>query len=78
MQDTFGHPVKYQATDIHLTLGTQSFTEVPMLLFPSLDLDQYTMPVPPTLLLNPDDLQHQILVFSESSGRVCLGVPRGT
>jgi hypothetical protein len=75
-QDAFGHPVKYQATDIRLTLGTQSFTEVPMLLFPSLDLDQYTTPVPPTLLLNPDDLQHQILLFSESSGRVCLSVPR--
>ena len=74
-QDAYGHPVKYQATDIHLTLGTQHFTEVPMLLFPGLDLDQYQTPIPPLLLLNPDDLQHQILVFSHSTGQVCIGVP---
>ncbi|HXC25506.1 MAG TPA: hypothetical protein VNU46_06285, partial [Gemmatimonadaceae bacterium] len=75
-QDAFGHPVKYQATGIHLTLGTHPFTEVPMLIFPELDLDQYASVVPPTLLLNPDDLRGQILVFSNSTGQVCLGEPR--
>ena len=74
-RDVYGHPVKYQATDIHLTLGTQAFTAVPILLFPGLDLDRYQTPIPPLLLLNPDDLQHQMLVFSQSTGQVCLGTP---
>ena len=72
-QDVYGHPVKYQATEIHLTLGTQHFDEVPILLFPGLDLDRYQSPIPPLLLLNPDDVQHQMLVFSQSTRQICLG-----
>jgi hypothetical protein len=76
-QDGYGHPVKWQATGIQLTLGTQHFTVVPITIFPGLDVDRYSTPVPPILLLNPDDLRGQMLVMSNSAGQVCLGVPRG-
>ena len=72
-QDGAGHPVKYEVTGLPLRLGTQAFTDVPVHIFPELGIDRKSTPVPPTILLTPQNLEHQILVVSNSTGRICLG-----
>jgi hypothetical protein len=76
-QDAFGHRITYQARDISLTLGTQPFTDGPILLFPELGVDQGAPSALPTILLNLSNISHQRWVLSNSTHQVCLGPSSG-
>lgn len=71
-QDAYGHPIKWQAHDLPMTLGTQPFTATPILIFPGLDVDRYATPVPPVILLNLNNVRQRRLVISNSTQQVCL------
>lgn len=72
-QDGRGNAIKYEARDIHLTLGTHQFTEVPIHIFPYLAGDRANPR--PRISVTPHILGGVLFVLSNSTGQACLGTP---
>lgn len=70
-----GREVKDRVTDVHISIGSNTFWTGPVKIFPILDVEAGLPPNTSVMLLNLTTIHHQMLYNSVSGKKVCLSKP---
>lgn len=71
-----GRDVKDRVTDVHISIGGNTFWTGPVKIFPILDVEAGLPPNTSVMLLNLTTIHHQVLYNSNSGARVCMSAPK--